>query len=143
MAIPTGLFLLGGAGLSSPGGAFSYLEATVQPNYFAGTFFIDTGYDDPGSWYAGLQAAEIYGARVYGATGTISPSGPGAGTYTGRWQITASPVWSSKFYVVPHSNPIGQQRVLIRCDAWLCEPISTAVGAYQRLESVDWTLYRL
>jgi hypothetical protein len=142
MALPTGLFTMSGAGITASGGAYSYEPGSVLPNYFAGTFFIDTGYDDPGAWAAGLEAAEIYGARAYGASGTISP-GLGAGTYTGKWQITASAVWSSKFWVTPHGNTIPQQRVFIKCDVWLAEPVSLSPGAWQRLESVDWTLYRL
>jgi hypothetical protein len=142
MALPPGLFSLAGAGITSPGGAFSYSPGLVLPNYYGGTFFIDTGYDDPGAWTAGLEAAEIYGARVYGASGTHSPAQP-AGTYTGKWQIVASPVWSSKFWATPHTNTTGQQRVLIQCDAWLAEPVDTGAGAYQRVETVAWTLYRL
>lgn len=142
MALPQGIFWLAGAGITSPGGAHSYAAGLVLPNYYAGTFFIDTGYDDPGSWTAGLEAAEVYGARVYGATGTHSPA-EAAGVYTGKWQVIPTPVWSSKFWAFPHSNPIGQQRVLIKCECWLAEPVSTGIDAWQRMETCDWTLYRL
>lgn len=142
MALPDGLFTLGGAGITSPGGAFSYQDGLVLPNYMAGTFFIDTGYDDPGAWANGLECAEIYGARVYAATGTVSPA-VAAGVYTGKWQLVATPVWSSKFWALPHSNTIGQQRVLIKVDAFLAEPVGISAGNWQRIESVDWTLYRL
>lgn len=142
MALPQGLLTPGSAGITSPGGAFGYGAGIALPNYYGGTFFIDTGYDDPGTWTPGLEAAEIYGARVYGASGTHSPA-VGAGVYTGKWQIIATPVWSAKFWETPHTNQVGQQRVLIKCECWLAEPVSTAIDAYQRLETCAWTLYRL
>lgn len=142
MAIPQGLFTLAGAGITNPGGAYSYLELTDLPFYYGGTFLIDTGYDDPGAWNAGLEAAEIYGARVYGAGGAHDPA-LGAGTYVGKWMINSTPVWSSKFWETPHSNTVNQQRVLIKCECWLAEPASKAAGYWNRLDTVDWTLYRL
>lgn len=142
MAIPQGLFLLGGGGgLPNPGGAFTYRAGTVQPEYFAGTFFIDTGYDDPVAWTSGQPAAELYGARVYGASGVHSPA-VGAANPAGKWLVNATPVWSSHFFELPHSNTTQQQRVYIRCDCYLSDPVGTALGDYQRLDSVAWTLYR-
>jgi hypothetical protein len=142
MAIPQGAFQLYPTGMGfTKGGAYGYLAGTVQSMYYAGTFFIDTGYDDPVTWTAGTECAEIYNARVYGASGNYNPSA-GAGTYVGKWNINATPVWSSKFWQAPHSNTSGQQRVLIKCDVWLSEPVSTASGAWQRLDSVAWTLYK-
>ena len=142
MALPQGLFTLGGAGITSPGGAYTYDAGAVLPQYFAGSFFIDTGYDDPVTWTTGVEAAEVYGGRVYGATGTAIPAGS-AGDYAGRWQLKVTPVWSSKFWFLPHSNTINQKRIYLMCDVYLMEPVSTADGAYQRLETVNWSLYRL
>lgn len=143
MAIPQGGFSLGAAGITSPGGAYAYGANSAFPHYFAGIFFIDTGYDDPVQWTTGVDAAEIYGARVYANSGTHSPAGAPAGTYLGKWHLVAEPVWQSKFYVTPHANNIQQRRVLIRVDAYLLEPISEANNSYQRLDTVDWSLYRL
>jgi hypothetical protein len=142
MALPQGLYTPAGAGVAAPGGAYSYLAGTNLTQYFAGVFLIDTGYDDPGSWTAGLEAAEIYGARVYGASGVHNPA-LGAGVYAGKWMINAVPVWSSKFWETPHGNTIGQQRVLIKCEVWVAEPAQKTDGSYMRLDTVDWTLYRL
>lgn len=141
MAIPQGGFSAGAAGITSPGGAYAYSAGAGYPHYFAGQFFIDTGYDDPVLWTTGVDAAEVYGARVYAKTGTISPA-PGASVYTGRWHIVAHPVWDAKFWTSP--TPVAtQQRIFIRCDAYLLEPVSEADGSYQRLDSVDWSLYRV
>jgi hypothetical protein len=145
MALPQGIFNVSGAGISAPGGAYAYGPGVVSPNYYAGTFFIDTGYDDPGAWTAGLEAAEIYGARVYGASSFVhwASGSHGAGEYVGKWQIQASAVWSSKFWIAPTGNVTPQQRVFIKVDVWLSEPLDTLAGSYQRLDSVQWTLYRL
>lgn len=142
MAIPDGLFTLTGAGISSPGGAFSYLAGTVQAQYFAGHFFIDSGYDDPVIWTTGVDAAEVYGARVYGKTSTHSPA-QAAGTFLGKWNIVATPMWQAKHWATPHSNVLTQARVIIKCEIYLSEPVDTTAGAYQRLETVDWSLYRV
>jgi hypothetical protein len=142
MAIPDGGFKGGAAGITPPGGGYSYLAGLLLPHYFAGIFFIDTGYDDPVLWTAGVQAAEVYGARVYATAGTIAPA-QAAGVYTGKWHIEATPVWQSKFWVSPHGNTTTQKRILIKCECYLLEPVSTTASAWQRLESADWSLYRL
>lgn len=141
MAIPQGGFLTSAAGITGPGGAYSYVAAAGYPHYFAGSFFIDTGYDDPVLWTTGVEAAEVYGARVYGATGIISPN-PGGSVYVGKWNVVATPVWQDKFYTSPAPNQ-RQQRILIRCDCYLLEPVSEVNGSYQRLDSVNWSLYRI
>lgn len=149
MAFPRGGFAAGAAGISSPGGAYSYAATPAwapgaggYPQFYAGTFFIDTGYDDPVLWTTGVQAAEVYAARVYAASGVASPA-PAAGTYTGKWRIAATPVWEAKFWATPHSNTTTQKRVLIQCDVYLSEPLSLSDGAFQRVDSVAWSLYRI
>lgn len=142
MAIPQGNFTNGGAGITSPGGAIAYQSGVAFPQYFAGTFFIDTGYDDPVLWTTGVDAAEVYGARVYIATDTHSPA-QAAGTYLGKWNVVATPVWQAKHWAYPHSNTPKQKRLLIKCDVYLTEPVDTSAGAYQRGETCDWSLYRI
>lgn len=153
MAIPRGGFKSGAAGITAPGGAFSYLAPGSgvlwgdpgtgdYPQFYAGMFLIDTGYDDPVLWTAGVDCAEVYAARVYAKTGVASPSVP-ADTYLGKWNIAATPVWQSKFWALPTSNTNTQRRILIQCEVYLSEPVSIADGSYQRLDSVDWSLYRV
>lgn len=141
MAIPQGAFdPVGTTGTGT--GTYTYQADVLFAHYFAGAFFIDTGYDDPVLWSSGVEAAEVYGARVYGTSGTIFPSAAG-GAYSGDWRIVATPVWVSKFYVSPSSEPVTQRRIWIRCDCYLTNPISVSAGAYQRLNTVEWTLYRV
>lgn len=141
MAIPNGAFDAVGT-MGSGIGTYSYQAGAAYPHYFAGTFFIDTGYDDPVIWTTGVDAAEVYAARVYGASGSIGPSAS-PGTFAGDWRIEASPVWVAKFYVTPAPAGSTQARILIKCDVYLASPVSTAAGAYQILNSVNWSLYRI
>lgn len=141
MALPPGGFSPGSAGIGGGGGAYGYVAGAGYPEYFAGSFFIDTGYDDPVAWTTGVDAAEIYGARVYGASGTINPD-PGAGVYVGGWRVQASPCWETAFFTAPAANARAQ-RVFIKCDVYVHAPVSTAINAWQRLESVNWSLYRV
>lgn len=143
MALPIGTFNYA-SGVSTygtaEGGLFTYAPGNARTEYFAGEFTIDTGYDDPVAWTLGVQAAELYSARVYGRTGTIYPD-PGSGIYMGDWRIEATPVWSNSFYTNPVPS-VQSSRVYIRCRAWLANPVSNAEGSWQRLDTVDWTLYR-
>lgn len=141
MAIPKGGFKSAAAGVSYPGGAFSYLANIGFPLYFGGTFFIDTGYDDPVLWTEGVEAAEVYGARVYATLSSVSPA-VAADTYLGKWSLIATPVWQSKHWALPTTNAF-QPRILIQCDAYLSEPVSEAANSWQRVTEVDWSLYRL
>lgn len=142
MALPNGSFSLNAAGISGAGGAFTYDAGSVRPQYYAGTFFIDTGYDDPVVWTTGVDAAEVYQGRVYASSGTHFVGQP-AGTYTGKWLIAATPVWTAKHWAVPHSNQMTQQRIWLKCDVYLTEPFSTSSGTWFRMDAVDWSLYRV
>ena len=144
MAQPIGTFIYASSLPSYgsvEGGAYSYAPNKTRAEYFAGEFTIDTGYDDPVAWTAGVQAAEIYGARVYGRTGTIYPS-PGSNVHMGEWRIEANPIWSNSFYTYPSAG-VQSSRVLIRCRAWIANPVSIANNSWQRLDTVDWSLYRV
>lgn len=123
-------------------GSYSYAAGTTQSMFYAGTFFIDTGYDDPVLWTVGVDCAEVYAARVYANHGTVSPA-QAPDTYLGKWNIVATPVWSTKFWGLPTTNTPIQKRVLIRCDVYLSEPVSNNAGDYQVLDTVDWSLYRV
>lgn len=142
MAVPRGAFTTGGAQVTAPGGAFAYAAGASYPQYYAGTFFIDTGYDDPVLWTSGVDAAEIYGARVYGTAGAMSSS-PAAGTLMAEWRLTATPMWAAKLYVTPHSIEPTQRRVHIQVDAYLVTPYTSAATHWYRLNNVNWSLYRL
>jgi hypothetical protein len=142
MAIPQGNFTNGGAGITSPGGAIAYEAGVDFPQYFAGTFYIDTGYDDPVLWTTGVDAADVYGARVYIITSTHSPA-QAAGTYIGSWNVVATPMWKAKHWALPHSNTPTQARVFIKCDCYVSEPVDKGAGAFQRAETDNWSLYRI
>lgn len=143
MALPEGGFVVGGAGITAPGGAYTYAGGATYPQYYAGTFFIDTGYDDPVTWTSGVDCAEVYGGRVYAVTSTNVVGSPEAGTYLGKWDIAVTPVWEAKQWATPHSNTSLQRRVWLMCEVFYREPLSTASGNSYRLDSVNWSLYRL
>ncbi len=123
-------------------GLYAYQPNVDPGEMFAGEFIIDTGYDDPVSWTVGVQAAEVYAARVYPKTGIVSAPGPGASQFAAAWRIAATPVWSINLYQVPAVG-VRLQRVLIACTAYARGPWSAASGQWQELTSVDWTLYRV
>lgn len=120
----------------------TYTAAQVHAAYFAGTFFIDTGYDDPVLWLSGADPAEMYAGRVYGTDSFVSPA-VAATTFLADWNIVATPVWAAKHYATPHSNTLTQRRIYLKCDVWVSNPVSTADGSFQRLNNVAWSLYRV
>lgn len=143
MALAQGAFMPGTAGITAPGGAYSYKSFVSYPQYYGGTFFIDTGYDDPVLWSTGVDAAEVYQARVYANSISYFGGSAAATTYDGKWHVVPTPVWTARMWTPPHGNINTQNRILIACDVYLSEPLSLTNGSWQRLETVNWSLYRV
>lgn len=140
MAVPLGNFYSGVAGIAAPGGAFTYGAGLSRPRYFGGTFIIDTGYDDPTGYSATAPAAELYLARVYSRGITINPA-VSTGVAQGDWVVEAVPSWGTS-HVQGTAVGSNGRRVYLVCRAFLLNPVSNAEGSYQRINSVDWALFR-
>ena len=106
---------------------------------YAGRFIIDTGYDDPGGFGAGLVAAEIYGARGSPRNSLMLPSRPG-GSPAGRWAMSLTPVWASNHFVVP-GGPAQLGRIFLISEAFYDPDGSPAT--WVALTRVSWSIYRL
>jgi hypothetical protein len=139
---PNYTFTSAALGIIAPGGAVTYASPNVMGvgPFYAGEYFIDTGYDDPVAWAAGQDLAKLYQARVYGNSGTVYIAGIGASTYTNKWTFDAVPVWSSNFSTLPALGAV-QQRVFIRVRAFVTDPQFTASGDGYRLNTCNWGLY--
>lgn len=122
---------------------FNWAISPVQGQYYLGSFFIDTGYNDPVSWNTSLDITELYTARAYVTLSQIYPN-PGANVYIGVYGIRCTPTWSTTHYVTPAANT-PTSRVYLKCEVWINNPIgNNGSSDYQfRVDQVQWGLYRI
>lgn len=141
MARSRGLSL---SAIATPDGGTNAYNQLVgdEGDLYAGDFFIDTGYNDPVDYPAGVQGAEIYGARVYYGGGIISGSPP-AGSSTGQWRLKGTPVWTATGTVLPGTQTVSR-RIFIHVEAWVKGAFRRGtVNGWEMLTAVSWSLYRL
>lgn len=143
MAVNTiGEFEYRALGALGVAGVYAY-EALI-PNaqarrFFAGEFWIDTGYDDPADFPWGVEGAEAYNARVYVTKIRASRAFPN-GT-AGVFSIDATPVFSAN-PVVGAGGAAQSRRIQIHCQAYVHGVPYMGDTDWYAIEQVQWGLYR-
>ena len=127
-------------GIGTTGVMMHAAGSPTTGDYFAGEFFIDTGYNDPVDFTGGVQGAELYIARVYGKSGNHIPS-RGASGYVNLWRIESTVLFGAAFYETP-ATAEALRRVYIRCRAYASNPAVTSAGSWSLLNVIEWALYR-
>lgn len=138
----------GGYGIYYAPGA-STPAAYIQGPFFAGTFFIDTGYDLPGNEadildgpIDGYYSRVLVTAATYFSTLGLYSNG----TPTGK-TLVESQALVRKQHVANVAVGNATPRLILKCDCYISDVFRDALTLNQyngmRVDAVDWAVWRL
>ena len=108
---------------------------------YAGDFFINTGYDDPGGVGDNLAVArENYAAQVFAHSADMVPNNSANPC---DFRITAIPTFGAMITPGAAGSSATQvARVWLKCSVW-ASPTSRVENSRATLTSVSWALYKV